>query len=45
MNKIYTIIESGIPIGFYPNEQDRDDAFYENYVTKRRWGIKGEQVV
>ena len=38
--KIYLIIEEGIPIGFFINEVERDEAFYHNFITKKRWGIK-----
>ena len=40
MNKIYTIVENGIPIGFFVEEQDRDKAFDICFVHQKRWGIK-----
>lgn len=41
MQKYYTIIEGGIPIGCFIDEQDRDRAFEEIIKEKRRFAIKG----
>lgn len=40
--KIYTIIENRIPIGFFVDDKDRDDAFHNYFILQKRWGIKGE---
>jgi len=43
--KYFTIIEKGIPIGFYQEQKDRDEAFKEYILKVKRFGIKGEAVL
>lgn len=38
--KLYTIVEQDIPIGFFMEEKDRDEAFNKFYLPQKRWGIK-----
>jgi len=37
MNTIYTIVENNIPIGFFNDEESRDDAFHKFFVQNMKY--------
>lgn len=40
VKQMYLIIEDNLPIGFFTEKVDRDNAFVEYFLKDNRFGIK-----